>query len=68
MNLSTPPGFAHFVSLRQPCRGQGPGLFRPSKPAQAGLEPLAFSPCRGQHQRPGEAGSAVFLESDLSAA
>jgi predicted solute-binding protein len=32
--MSTPPVFAHLVSLRQP-------------------------PCRGQHLRPGKAGSAV---------
>ncbi|RSZ33423.1 hypothetical protein EJO66_19730 [Variovorax beijingensis] len=36
-SCSSPPGCAHFVSLRPP-------------------------PLRGQHQRPGKAGSAVFHE------
>ncbi len=39
--MSSPPVFAHFVSLRQP-------------------------PHRGQHQRPGKAGSAVFREAILA--
>jgi phosphonate transport system substrate-binding protein len=59
--MKPPPVFAHFVSLRQTCRGQRPWPFGPSKPAQAGSEPLALSPRRGRTQRPGEAGSAGAL-------
>ncbi|OQW88189.1 MAG: hypothetical protein BWK72_10690 [Rhodoferax ferrireducens] len=39
IKLGSPPGFAHFVSLR-------------------------FPPCRGQHLRPGIAGSTMFLTED----
>ncbi|RST48931.1 hypothetical protein EJI01_25285 [Variovorax sp. MHTC-1] len=62
----SPPGFAHFVSLRQPPRRgqhQRPGQAGSAKaccspPGSAHFVSLRQPPLRGQHLRPGKAGSA----------
>ncbi len=58
--MSAPPRLLAARS-RFGASAKGSAPSGPSTPAEAGMEPRASAPCRGQRQWPGKAGSAVFV-------